>query len=78
MEGENATIQIPGAERWSYGPFAQDYDGETITVPLQREDGTSAEFTVPQFVNDPEDVRSIAMVVIGALEKWENVQGLGG
>jgi hypothetical protein len=42
-----------------------------------RDDGKSAEFTVPDFVSDPEDLRDIAMVVIGALEKWEAVQGLG-
>lgn len=48
-----------------------------ITVPVVRADGVSAEFTVPKFVEDPEDVRTIARVVIEAFEKWEAVQGLG-
>ena len=71
-------IGIPGAERWSYGAFQQDHERESLTIPLRRDDGKSAEFTVPTFVNDPEDLRRIASVVIGALEKWEQVEGLGG
>jgi hypothetical protein len=72
-----AVSQIPGAARWSYGGFRHDQECRSITVPLVRDDGKTAEFTVPDFVNDPEDLRDIAMVVIGALEKWEAVQGLG-
>jgi hypothetical protein len=37
-----------------------------------------AEFDVPDFVNDPLDLRRVALVVIGALEKWEKVEGLEG
>jgi hypothetical protein len=44
---------------------------------LLREGGASAEFTVPGFVNDPEDLRQIALIVVGALEKWDEVKGLG-
>jgi hypothetical protein len=69
--------RIPGADRWSYGPFRQDGEGALRTVPLQRDDGRSVEFTVPEFVSDPEDVRSIAAIVIGAFEKWDRVKGLG-
>ena len=68
---------IPGADRWSYGPFRQHSEGAARTVPLQRDDGKSAEFTVPEFVSDPEDLRGVAVIVIGALEKWEQVKGLG-
>jgi hypothetical protein len=66
-----------GAEGWSYGGFRHDQEGRLISVPLVRDDGKSAEFSVPDFLNDPEDLREIAMIVIGALEKWEGVQGLG-
>jgi hypothetical protein len=47
-----------------------------MTVPVVRHDGESAEFTVPGFVEDPDDLRGIAIVVIGAFEKWGAVQGL--
>jgi len=76
MEDERVT-EIPGVERWSYGAFREDRERGSRTVPLRRDDGKSAEFTVPDFVADPEDLREIASVVIGALEKWEDVKGLG-
>ena len=69
--------EIPGAEGWSYGAFRQDHERRSISVPLVREDGKSAEFTVPDFVNNPADLRGIAVLVIGALEKWEDAKGLG-
>ncbi len=69
--------QVPGADGWSYGAFEQDNESGSRTVPLRREDGKSAAFTVPDFVSDPEDLRGIAAIVIGALEKWEEVKGLG-
>ena len=47
-------------------------------IERHHDDGASADFTIPDFVNDPQDLRQIAIVVIGALEKWEDVQGLGG
>ena len=75
---DHAVSQIPGVERWSYEAFSQDHEAESITVPVVRDDGKSAEFTVPKFVEDPEDLRGIALVVIGAFEKWEAVTGLGG
>jgi hypothetical protein len=69
--------QIPGAERWSYGGFRQDAERRSVTVPIIRADGKSAEFTAPIFVDDPDDLRAMAMIVIRALEKWEAVEGLG-
>jgi hypothetical protein len=72
-----AVSPVPGADRWSYGPFQQQSEGAAVTVPLQRDDGKFAHFTVPEFVSDPEDLRGIAVIVIGALEKWEQVKGLG-
>jgi hypothetical protein len=68
---------IPGVEGWSYGAFQQHQEQGSITVPLQRVDGKSAEFTVPDFVSDPEDLRAIAAIVAGAVDKWERVKGLG-
>jgi hypothetical protein len=78
LDVENEEVSpVPGVEGWSYGPFRQDSEGAVRTVPLHRDDGKSAEFTVPEFVSDPEDLRTIAAIVIGALEKWDQVKGLG-
>jgi hypothetical protein len=76
VENEEVS-RIPGADRWSYGAFRQDSQEASRTVPLYRDDGKSTEFTVPEFVSDPEDLRAIAAIVIGAVEKWEQVKGLG-
>ncbi len=74
---DDAVSEIPGVEGWSYGAFQQDHEAESITVPVVRDHEELAEFTVPKFVEDPEDLREIARIVIGAFEKWEAAQGLG-
>jgi hypothetical protein len=68
---------IPGIERWSYGAFEQDAETKATTIPLVRDDGKAVKFTVPEFVESPDDLRAIATVVIGAVEKWEAAEGLG-
>jgi hypothetical protein len=75
---DDAVSPVKGAEGWSYGPLEHGYERGPMKVQLAREDGATAEFLVPDFVNDPEDIRAIALVVIGAYEKWGDVQGLGG
>ncbi|MBV9339162.1 MAG: hypothetical protein JO243_25010 [Solirubrobacterales bacterium] len=70
----SATYQAPSA---GYGAFQPDQEHGSLTVPLHRDDGKAAEFTVPDFVSDPEDLRAIAGIVTSALEKWEQVKGLG-
>jgi hypothetical protein len=46
----------------------------SIAVPVIRGAGSRL-FTVPKFVEDPEDLRGIAVVVIGAFEKWGRCRG---
>ena len=74
----DSVSDIPGVEQWSYGAFDFDEAGERLTVPLVRDDGTAAAFSVPEFVNEPADLRAIAQIVIAACERWENRQGVGG
>ncbi len=74
----DSVSDIPGVERWSYGAFDFDEARERLTVPLVRDDGTAAAFSVPEFVNEPADLRAIAQIVIAACERWENRQGVGG
>ena len=73
-EGISAVPDVPG---WQYGAFAHDAEAGEIRVPLVREDGKTAAFVVPDFVNDPADLARVAAVVIGAVEKWQRVEGLG-
>jgi hypothetical protein len=76
MEARNVS-PIPGAEGWGYGPFRHEFEGDAITIPLLHGDEEVAEFSVPQFVQDPEDIRGVALLVIGAYQKWQSVKGLG-
>ena len=69
---------VPGTERWSYGAFEFDPETGRRTVPLVRDDGTTAEFTVPEFVGEPRDLQAIAEIVVAARERWENREGVGG
>jgi hypothetical protein len=69
---------VPGVERWSFGAFDFDLETERRTVPLVRDDGTVAAYTLPEFVSDPADLEAVARIVINARERWENRQGVGG
>jgi hypothetical protein len=69
---------IPGAEHWFYGAFGNESDGGLISVPLVRDDGMTATFKMPDFVNEPRDIEAIALIVIAARERWEDRQGVGG
>ena len=74
----DAVSAVPGMENWSYGSFEFDAHTGRRTVPLVRDDGTTAAFTIPEFVNEPRDLEAIAHIVIAACERWENRQGVGG
>ena len=74
----DAITAVPGTEHWSYGSFEFDPDTGQRTVPLVRDDGTIAAFTIPEFVSEPRDLGASARIVIAACERWENRQGVGG
>ena len=74
----DAVSVVPGSERWSYGPFEFDAETGRRTVPLVRDDGAAAAFTIPEFVSEPSDLQAIAHIVIAACERWENREGVGG
>jgi hypothetical protein len=73
----DAVSPVPDAPGWSYGAFAHDREAGTVHVPLVNDGGGSTAFTVPDFLNDPEDLGRIAQIVIGAVDKWQEVEGLG-
>ncbi len=68
---------VPDAPGWQYGAFSHDREAGTIHVPLVNDGGGETAFTVPDYVNDPGDLCRIAQVVIGAVDKWQEVEGLG-
>jgi hypothetical protein len=74
----DAISVVPGTEHWSYGSFEFDPETGCRTVPLVRDDGMAAAFTIPEFVSEPHDLQEIARIVIAACERWENRQGVGG
>jgi hypothetical protein len=74
----DAISAVPGTEHWSYGSFEFDADAGRRTVPLVRDDGATAAFSIPEFVSEPGDLQAIARIVIAACERWENRQGVGG
>ena len=74
----DAISPVAGAEHWSYGAFVFDREAGRRTVPLVRDDGTTAAFAIPEFVSEPRDLAAIAQIVIAACERWENRQGVGG
>ena len=74
----DAITAVPGAKHWLYGSFEFNPDTGHRTVPLVRDDGTTAAFTIPEFVSEPSDLGEIARIVIAACERWENRQGVGG
>ncbi len=73
----DAVSAVPGTEHWSYGAFEFNLETGRRTVPLVRDDGTAATFTIPEFVSEPRDLEEIARIVIAAYERWENRQGVG-
>jgi hypothetical protein len=70
--------EVPGASGWSYGAFHHDEDAEMTSVPLVREsDGRTATFQLPDFMHVPQDIADVARIVIRAVERSEDSEGLG-
>ena len=74
----DAVRPVPDTAHWSYGSFQFDLDEARRTVPLVRDAGGAAAFTVPEFVSEPRDLAEISRIVIAACERWEKRQGVGG
>ena len=69
---------IDGAPGWSYGAFVHDVESGMLQVPLVREsDGTHSMFWLPDSMHVPSDIAEMARVVIRAIERSEDSEGLG-
>ena len=75
---DHGVSPVPGLAGWSFGAFAHYEPSGLIRIPVIRDaDGHQAMFALPDFVNDPEEIATVARVVAAAVERWERVEGLG-
>ena len=75
---ENAgRVAIPDTDGWSYLPFEHDEERSEHRVRIVKEDGTEAAFTVPDYVEQGDELGQIARLVIQARERWRELKGLG-
>jgi hypothetical protein len=80
VQAETATPVggIAGAPGWSYGAFAHDVESGMLQVPLVRQsDGKHSLFWLPDSMHVPSDIAAVARVVIRAIERSEDSEGLG-
>ena len=68
---------ILGAEGWEYGAITHEVEEDLLRIPLLRGDGKSAVIHLPALISDGEVIRQIAVLVIAALERIEDREGLG-
>jgi hypothetical protein len=71
-------LEVPGVDGWRYLPFDVDRDTDQRVLGVVRdEDGAEIRFSVPTFVEHGDDIASVAIAVIRARERWEELRGLG-
>jgi hypothetical protein len=68
---------IRGAAGWEFGPIAHAAEADLLRIPLVRQDGKSAVIQLPALITDGEVIRQVAVIVIAALERIEDREGLG-
>jgi hypothetical protein len=68
---------VEGWADWQYGPFSHDRDEGVLRIPLVRADGRTVVFALPDLMSETEDIQSVALIVIAALERVEAREGLG-
>lgn len=74
---DDGVSPIPGVEGWRYGPITHEAEQDLLRVPLIRDDGKSAVVDLPALITDGEVIRQVAVLVIAALERIEDSEGLG-
>jgi hypothetical protein len=71
-------VDIGDAPGWRYLPFEGGGDEQRTVTVERRSDGFRLQFTVPAMVLRGSELGVIARVVIGAQERVERSEGLGG
>jgi hypothetical protein len=72
-------VPVHGVEGWYYRPFQHDetHNAHRITL-VRKEDGEEVAFTMPDFVEQGDELGEIALLVIRARQRWRELKGLGG
>ena len=72
-------VPVAGADGWRYEPFEHDEAHNLHRITLVREeDGEEVVFTMPDFVEQGDELGEIALLVIRARERWRELKGVGG
>ena len=72
-------VPVEGADGWSYAPFEHDDAHSLHRITLVRaSDGEEVTFTMPDFVEQGDELGEIALLVIRARERWRELKGVGG
>jgi len=72
-------VPVQGADGWRYAPFEHDDARSLHRITLVREDdGEEVSFTMPDFVEQGDELGEIALLVIRARERWRELKGVGG
>ena len=75
---DEGRIPVAGADGWHYKPFEHDEAHSLHRITLVREeDGEEVVFTMPDFVEQGDELGEIALLVIRARNRWRELKGLG-
>jgi hypothetical protein len=80
VQAETTTVMggIGGAPGWSYGAFVHDVESGMLKIPVVRQsDGKQSLFWLPDSMHVPSDIAEMARIVIRAIERSEDSEGLG-
>jgi hypothetical protein len=72
-------VPVHDADGWFYEPFEHDEAHNLHRITLVREeDGEEVVFTMPDFVEQGDELGEIALLVIRARSRWRELKGVGG
>jgi hypothetical protein len=76
---DQGRVPVAGADGWYYLPFRRDEASGVQRITLVREeDDEETTFTLPDFVQQGDELGEIALLVIRARERWRELKGVGG
>lgn len=70
-------IPVEGADGWYFLPIEPDPQTDARHVRLVRDDGVEVAMTLPEFVQQGDELTEIARLVIRARDRVDRLKGLG-